>query len=627
MARFYALKLLGVLSLFLSCAAWAAKDKAAPLTQAEAACTAAETWAFSAAIPEDWSHEIESSLEGKISSVLSYSESMALQKDAKDKETQILGIYWKNRSLFRAGLIHMSSSGFNWLASEPVSAKTIGIQFAALACLNEIHYQYPRIYMAKTVEANLSNLARGLEMAHVSKAQRTVFLETIGILIRAQLAEKRPMQEIKETLRFLKDGGAHEQLARGLISVQEENFDDAIKWFSALVANKSRPKAVDRYMDSARLSLARVYYKKQNFKDAEAQLSKVAKDSNEIVNVLTELVWVYYMQKKYGESVGTAMNLQTGSLKFTFGPEGVMVMAMALNELCQYPSSLRAIRFLKNQYREGYAWLKDWYKRKSEGKGDSENLYPQIVSFLESGKTKTPRPVMSEWVRSPVFISHQQEINLFLDEEEADKKFKKEQVKEFETLKTQIKDLTEQVNTAVAETRRGLAPGESLPSNIRDAMKLLETEKARFARLKDTILSYRKVSSLFKEQARILSQTLIDRINAELAFRNVGMLRRLKYSAENSYLVEVEIYTGASDDVLWKSAHPDYKDYTKKVHDRAKAEEAEKVWNWGKAVHSEDGVEEVWADELGNLKADITDNCGNRDRYLDVKFDVDVMGR
>ncbi len=97
------------------------------------------------------------------------------------------------------------------------------------------------------------------------------------------------------------------------------------------------------------------------------------------------------------------------------------------------------------------------------------------------------------------------------------------------------------------------------------------------------------------------------------------MLRKLKEVASNTYLVEVEIYDGASQDVVWRSANPDFEGYSGDEARKGPGNEAEKFWNWGRTQSTGTGQREIWADELGTLKANIKDNCSNKDRYLALK--------
>ena len=97
------------------------------------------------------------------------------------------------------------------------------------------------------------------------------------------------------------------------------------------------------------------------------------------------------------------------------------------------------------------------------------------------------------------------------------------------------------------------------------------------------------------------------------------MLRKLKDVASNTYLIEVEIYNGASEDVVWRNANPEFEKFSKKTSKKELAEDSERVWNWGPSQVRGDGQQEVWADELGTLKANIKNNCSNKNKYVSVQ--------
>jgi hypothetical protein len=100
------------------------------------------------------------------------------------------------------------------------------------------------------------------------------------------------------------------------------------------------------------------------------------------------------------------------------------------------------------------------------------------------------------------------------------------------------------------------------------------------------------------------------------------MHTQLQEIAENNQLIEIEIFQGASQDIIWQNAHPEYKKVAQDLNEDQKKEESAKVWDWGRApAQSEDGEErvEIWEDELGSFKANLFDNCSNKDKYLALK--------
>ena len=67
------------------------------------------------------------------------------------------------------------------------------------------------------------------------------------------------------------------------------------------------------------------------------------------------------------------------------------------------------------------------------------------------------------------------------------------------------------------------------------------------------------------DKAKIGEKKLVARINADLDARTLRMLDQLEEIAENVQLIEIEIYNGASHDIIWQNAHPDYKEIAKKM--------------------------------------------------------------
>ena len=145
------------------------------------------------------------------------------------------------------------------------------------------------------------------------------------------------------------------------------------------------PVALKPYIDTAHMLYARALYGFGNYSLATEQYRMVNKKSNELAASLSELSWAYLQAERYNEAIGTAMSMQAGAMRHTFAPEGPMVMAMALNEICQYPESVRAAGVFRKHYEDAFRWLAKWKEN-----GKSENLYPLALEFLrKTGKTPT----------------------------------------------------------------------------------------------------------------------------------------------------------------------------------------------------------------------------------------------
>ena len=96
---------------------------------------------------------------------------------------------------------------------------------------------------------------------------------------------------------------------------------------------------------------------------------------------------------------------------------------------------------------------------------------------------------------------------------------------------------------------------------------------------------------------------LVAKINHDLKLKNKDMLSLLKRVRENVDLIEVEVYNGASRELARIEA-------MKKNPNQAPPKfESALAWNWGRFAVSDIDKAEVWEDEMGALKANITNHC------------------
>ncbi len=150
----------------------------------------------------------------------------------------------------------------------------------------------------------------------------------------------------------------------------------------------------------------------------------------------------------------------------------------------------------------------------------------------------------------------------------------------------------------------------------------------RLAQLRRAINDYKRfrkaapvwqvVLSNYKKNIVPTEKKLIASINSDLADRSGRMAVMLEEIAENNQLIEVEIYNGASQDIIWQNAHPDYKKLAEKMKEDSQKAHA-KVLDWGRVPASDDDGGEIWEDELGSFKANLYDNCSSKDKYLALK--------
>lgn len=586
-----------------------------PITLIQNACSSSERVHFSNKVPYEWQHQYSLFQKNKLSEIQGFAEALSLRKLGLQGESMVFSEFWLANSLYRSKLYHMAHQAFSAVASRQPTEETLPIQIASLRCINMITHQFPSMHWNKRLEARLFELQNGLEsMKSISRPLKKhlqwILWDTAGAIFRAT--------QDTRLLSILKDSGPHEAFARALLESTRGNTKKAALYLIKFKNYRRVPYTLRRYQTTATLLLARHLYELGDYQRSANYLHQVTKSSNEIASVLTELAWAKLMQNNLGEAVGAAMSLNSGGLEATFAPEAPMVMAMALNELCQYPHSIRAIDLFRTQYKEPYHWLKQWRKRAKKKDPKAWNLYPTAIRYLK-GSVDVPEKVVSEWIRSPLFLSSQSEINLLIDENNRGKKFSEtaqtEQVGRAKKLLAELRKL----RTDYQKAKILLEPGESISTKIINRLYRYRDQMKHFYRLRAAAPFWNKLLKVDQMRGERLRERLIHQINNEFMRANLRMVQNLDFVAENNQLIEVEIFNGASKDIVWQNAHPDYEKVAEEIKDQKEEKNSDQVWNWGTSEAGLEGTEEVWEDELGTFRADIYNNCSSKDKYLAIK--------
>jgi hypothetical protein len=576
-------------------------------------CLPGESWKLTDAIPAESADQFHQFLGKKVPTVRGFSEALALRRQAQTPEQKYFAEYWVSRSLYGSKLVHISKEGFTVLASRPVTPATVGIQLAALSCLTEIHNRFPSIEIPVSVVNRIPEYlsAAAKVQAPLNSIWDIATLRAFNVLSRS---EKLSTAEADRILSWLAGSEHHEALVKGMIAAQRNDHSNVIQELRKFTTTPSRPDTLARYKDTAHILTARSLYSVGQYEAAIEQFKLVSKSSNQLATTLEELSWAYLMAEQYREAIGTAMNLQAGGLRKTFMPEAPMVMAMAMNEICQFPDSLNAANIFRKNYEASFKWLAHW-----RNSGKSDNLYKLAIQFLKK-EGETPVRVASEWVRSPIFLANQDEINLLFDEKDSAVGLNKWGSKEQNRIGQEILTNLKELKPAFYAARAKMKPGEDLPMHVRNGLQKLKSDVLAFRRMQKAAPVWKAVLANHQNKAPGIERRLSSEIQTDLRSRTDRMLTQLEETAENLQLIEVEIYNGASEDIIWQNAHPEYKKLAKELDEGGDRSPASQVWDWGRTkVASENEEVEVWEDELGSFKADVVDNCSSKDKYLALK--------
>ncbi len=401
----------------------------------------------------------------------------------------------------------------------------------------------------------------------------------------------------------------HRALVDAVAALQDKDYPAAIVGFTNFFKyfETHSNKVLERYTDQAHLLYGRALYSVAKFTEAATQFQLVKKTSNEQIEAMSNLAWSYLLQEKYDDAVGVSLQLRAGALKNTFAPEPMMIAAMALNEVCNYPDSIRMVQGFVHDYGPSFEWLS-----KNQNSKDGYALALQAIK----GKATAPVKLATEWLRSPEFLTRQKEINALIEEPKRFVEIEKNAGVEQGKLTTLFLENATRFTQDLKVAKLKLKPGEELSKEFADRYYLVKKEMRLLSQFYRASKVWKSVTKSYAKHLPSYREKLVSRVNTDLSSKNRKLLVLLEKVRDNSDLIEVEIYNAASQDLIWKNAHPNFEKMTKEMKDEKPVQDTAQTWNWGRFLASDIDQSEVWEDELGALKADVSDQCSQKEKFL-----------
>jgi tetratricopeptide (TPR) repeat protein len=565
----------------------------ADLRSVTASCSSSETWNIVGAKTPSWLTQYQDFTSGKVSSVYSFSQAIQLKKMSAllvhSEFERDFSEFWVGRILYEMKLDALAHQVFR---SVYENGENPTIKKASFVCMTQIQKRSPDFKFVGGSE--------WMNLALDESDADAIFLASLQL----------PLAKIASMSKKLPE--SHRSFILGVVAVQKRNYSESIKQFNEFLSYfdlHSNP-LLDRYKDDARLYLARSYYSVAKFKEATEQFQKIKKTSNLQIDALSDLSWAYLLEEKYDDAIGIAMQLRAGSLRNTFAPEPLMVSAMAMNELCLYPESIRMIRSFVTDYGKSYDWL--------AANPHHLDLYSEVLKVLKK-QSLVPTKVATEWLKNPAFLTRQLELNQLIENPKRLADIQKKAVTEQDQITLAFIEKSQKFVKSVRVAKLKLKPGEELAASYGDQYLQIKRELRNLSRYYRASKIWKNLARNFEKKIPVLRADLVAKVNTELKEQNKQMLSLLNKVRENTDLIEVEIYNGASQDMIWKNAHPDYEQLSANMKDQKEEPNSAKTWNWGRMLASDVENAEVWEDEMGALKADISNQCDKRERYLQLK--------
>ena len=555
------------------------------------ACTSTEHWTLTKGGNPNWLKEFHEFTSSRSSAIYGFSQAIQLKRMSQilneaDFEHDF-SEYWVGRILFE---LHLDPLAHQALSSVYENTENPDLKKATFSCMARIQIRSP--------DWKAPPIASAAAMGFTEDDSDVLFLSLLG----------------KESALNKKLSPGHRGFIEGYTALGNKDYTGAIVGFQSYfhyLETHSNP-ILTRYTDEGHLLLGRAYYSVAKFTESAAEFQKVKKTSNEQIESLSNMAWGYLLSEKYDDAVGISLQLRSGALKNTFAPEPLMVAAMALNELCSYPDSIRMIQAFAKDYEPSYKWL-------TENQNHPDG-YVLTVKALQGKVPGVPNKLATEWIRSPEFLTRQKEINTLLGEpkrvEEIEANAQAEQTKLTVAFLNRAGQFLKEYRVAQLK----LKPGEEIPKEFPDRYTVLKKDMRKLSRFYKASRTWKTLARAYEKKIPALKLEMVARVNHDFKAKNEKLLSLLNKVKDNTDLIEVEIYNGASQDLVWKNVHSDYAAAEKSLEDKKEAPDAAHTWNWGRFLASSIEDSEVWEDELGALKADVTNQCNKKEKYLKLKL-------
>ncbi len=574
-------------------------------------CTADERWTFTNEIDPEQRLSLAGLTENRISSIVAFAEALALRQKSYTDGMSTLTEYFISRSLFSSQLPHIAFKGFAAVLKRPVSPEILPAQLAALSCLEQIDRRFPSIGIPDFLDAQIPALiqASRLHPTHLAIIQRTAFRRAQSLTRNKRSSEGK----ILALSRLLPAESVERHLIEASIALKSLRYSIALVELKKALRFTRWPDYLSSERNETNLTFARALYSIGEYDAATTAFRTIEKSSNLLANALSDLSWAQLQNEKPNDAIGTALSLRTGNMRHTFAPEAPMVMAMALSELCQFPESLKSIAQFRRDYGPSFVWLDEWSKARKP-------LYPALVDFLLVSRqpnsiSKIPIRVGTEFLKSTVFISHQEELNLLIDERTASVEMAKQGSGEQRILAIEVMNRARELKRLIPDARKGLEEEDPLPEKVRLQLNQFRNLINRYLRIRQAAGPWKSILAHHRQEELLRKARLQTSIEQDLVRRAEKMRAQLAEITENDEFIEIEILNGASQDLVWKNAHPEFRGVAEPQKSSGQ------TLDWGKsAAWAESENAEIWEDELGSFKTDLFNNCTSKDKYLTVRL-------
>lgn len=417
--------------------------------------------------------------------------------------------------------------------------------------------------------------------------------------------EKGQLGQVEDALSMINPKSEYYPESRfisALSAYRQGKVDDAKDMMEELLKSKSN---IDSIKTLATLTLARINFQKQNYKEASDLYLKVDKDHPLWLQAMVEQAWTQILTKDYVGAAGNMFSLHTDFFKNAYNPESYVVRTVSYLNLCQFGDGIQVLNALGRKYAPYYGRVDQFASVKNK----SMDYYTTIKTWMKNPELKEvdglPRSFILELARHPSFVTIQKEINKLEDEISNFNQVSLKLIQREKDLVQKQADLSKEL----AQVRAGLLDPKKNHGILKEQEALILKKLQSFKYQQQGIKTARDTVKTVRDVAftRIDKDKSSEREKAGLALKNrmVQLKTDLKELLDQNELLQYEIYSGAGEHLRFQSVSQDTKGKDEKAKEQAlaqlKKEQDKKVkWNF---------KGEIWEDEIGHFRSSLENVC------------------
>jgi hypothetical protein len=355
-----------------------------------------------------------------------------------------------------------------------------------------------------------------------------------------------------------------------------------------------------------KMNIGRTAYRNKQYAKAIDSYKFVGRENSMWIESLTEQGWMQILGGDAAGAVGNMYSIQVPQFKDIYKPESYVVRAIGYMNICQFGDAKKTLDHLSKIYSPWIASIKTELAKQQFNYA----FYQNVVDGLrtENNKTTLPPPILREISRHKDFLNIQEAINNKVDEGVQFGFIHGVIQKDLATAKAKMNAARNRANTLEQQIKTA--------SSAKDTLKFVSQWRAEKNQELDTVDyynfeidtinaslgGYKDYEAYAKKNLEEQKTELKSTAGKTMKARLLAMQKRLQKLMENNEFLTYEIFSGSGENIRFVSAGGQTKGTKSTRETASKSNESGKVFLW-------DFDGEFWADEVGNYKSSLKDNC------------------